>query len=122
MTELHDRLQEAREAAGISREKMAVLIGVHRNTYRAIETGHSELTVRQLAIISEVTHRPLSWFVYGEDGVEQLQETHSREIRRINKLLSKLPAPFRSLYYRVSVEVLTFLDTWLQSNWPRPRK
>lgn len=95
---------------------MATLLGVHRNTYAAIEQGESELSVRQLAIISEVTDRPLSWFVYGEDGVEPLQEAHSRDIRRINKLLSKIPAPFRSLYYRVSIDVLQFLDTFLQSN------
>lgn len=98
---------------------MATLLGVHRNTYSAIEQGESELSVRQLAIISEVTERPLSWFVYGEDGVEQLQEAHSRDIRRINKLLSKIPAPFRSLYYRVSIDVLQFLDTFLQSNRPK---
>jgi transcriptional regulator with XRE-family HTH domain len=116
MTELHDRLREAREEAGIGSGKMATLLGVHRNTYAAIEQGESELSVRQLAIISEVTDRPLSWFVYGEDGVEPLQEAHSRDIRRINKLLSKIPAPFRSLYYRVSIDVLQFLDTFLQSN------
>ena len=113
MSELHHRIREAREQEGMSRERMAVLIGVHSNTYRSIEAGHSELTVRQLAIISEVTHRPLSWFVYGEDGVEQLQETYSRDIKRINKLLSQLPAPFRGLYYRISIEVLSFLDVWL---------
>lgn len=119
MSEIHDRIREAREDSCIAAGRMAVLLGVHRNTYRALEAGESEVTVKQLAIISEVTQRPLSWFVYGDSGVEQLQENHSRDIRRINKLLSKLPAPIRGLYYRISVDVLQFLDTFFQPGRPK---
>lgn len=112
MSALHERIKQAREECGIGIGDMANRLSIHRNTYRAMEAG-GDISVANLAAISEITRRPVSWFIYGTDGVEQMLHDHAKDIRRIYKLLSKLPVPIRALYFKQSIDVLTFLDSYM---------
>ena len=78
--QIHHRIKSAREDSGRTAAWMAKKIGVHRNTYRDIENGLVDLRVSQLKIISEITARPVSWFVYGRDGVESIQAKHEEDV------------------------------------------
>jgi transcriptional regulator with XRE-family HTH domain len=116
--QIHHRIKEARVAAGKTATWMADRLGIHRNTYGDIERGDVDVSVKKLAIISELTGRPISWFVYGRNGVESIQSHHSEDIDRINKSLSRLPQSVRVLYYRISIDVLELMDTYLSGNKP----
>ena len=108
------RVREAREAEGRSVQWMADRLGIHRNTYHQIESGKTELSVPCLKLISELTKRPIGWFVYGDDAAESIDERHRKEIAKIRKLLVALPPSIRSLFFKHAVESLEFLEQYIK--------
>lgn len=104
------RIKTAREEERRTIGWMAQKLRVHRNTYSAIEAGETEITVSRLAKISELTRRPISWFVYGDDGVDKIELDYAKDFVRIKKLLSNLPAGYRTPFLKLSIHLLEFLD------------
>lgn len=108
------RIREAREAEGRSVQWMADKLGIHRNTFHSIEAGKIELSVPRLKLISELTKRPIGWFVYGDDAAEAIDDRHRKEIAKIRKLLVALPPQIRSLFFKIAIEQLEFLEQYIK--------
>lgn len=63
---LGERVREARKAAGLSPEQLAVALDVSSATMFRIERDATDVTVQRLAKIAEATRRPMSYFLNGE--------------------------------------------------------
>lgn len=61
-TPLGRRVQEAREAAGLSRAELAERALATEAAVRLWETGQREPRLKYLKRIAEATDRPLAWF------------------------------------------------------------
>ncbi len=79
-TKIAARIKEAREWKGLTQVHMAQQLKVARQTYLDLETGKTEPKVRLLSEISEITERPLTWFVYGDEGIEILESEYKEEM------------------------------------------
>lgn len=108
------RVREARELEGRTVQWMADKLGIHRNTYHSIESGQTEISVPRLKLISELTRRPIGWFVYGDDAAEGIEERHRKEIAKIKKLLVALPPQLRTLFFKLAIELLEFMEQYIK--------
>ena len=61
------RVKAAREAAGMTQEQLAQLIGLTRTSVTNIEFGRQELTVTRLAIVAEMLKLDLADLVRADD-------------------------------------------------------
>ena len=65
---LGGRLQRARNATGLSQEKVAERIGVSWMTVHRWERSQRSISEEHLGLISELYERPVRWFLTLEDG------------------------------------------------------
>ena len=66
-TDLGRRIREARKAADLTPEEMAVRLDISMATLFRYERGNTKrISYERLAAISDVTGRPVSWFLTGE--------------------------------------------------------
>lgn len=56
------RLTTARRAAGLAQRKLALAVGVSPAQLQKYEKGTNRISAVQLAMIAEVTGRPIAWF------------------------------------------------------------
>lgn len=69
MDGLGQRIRNAREAAGLPREKMAPRIGVSLSTLARYESGESDrIPLAAVLKIAEETGQPLSYFLAGDEA------------------------------------------------------
>jgi len=71
VTALGTRIRQARVEAGISREQLAVLLGVSLPSIQRWETGRNEPTFRRVNEIGRVTGKPVEWFTGDGNGAGQ---------------------------------------------------
>lgn len=64
--ELRDRLRKAREVKQLSRDELADLLGVHRNTVANYETGRQVPTRATVLAWAMVTDCPAEWLEHGD--------------------------------------------------------
>ncbi|MGF1759705.1 helix-turn-helix transcriptional regulator [Photobacterium sagamiensis] len=103
------RIKEAREWKGLTQVHMAQQLRVARQTYLDLETGKTEPKVRLLSEISEITERPLTWFVYGDEGIDILESEYKDEIDRLLKSFSCLPHSARNVILQQSINLAGFM-------------
>ena len=72
LDELHTRIRQTREQAGLSQEKMAEDLGVGRTTYVNFETGRSRLFNPLLEGMAERLGKSIEEILFGERPDEQL--------------------------------------------------
>lgn len=77
-----DRLAKAREAAGVSRDEMAALLGVHINTVGNYERDHTRPTLAVLRVWSSRCEVPFEWLAFSVLPPDDQQEPQSRWTRR----------------------------------------
>ena len=84
MASLGDRIKEARLAAGLRREDVAVALGVGFSTAQRWETGRTAPTIARLREVAALTGQPLSFFLDIEPErpngvlVDRVRETKAR--------------------------------------------
>lgn len=62
--EIGQRIREARQQAGLTRERLAVKLNVSSSTLRNYETGKTQrISYAMLAAIARETGKPISYFV-----------------------------------------------------------
>ncbi|MBE1277475.1 MULTISPECIES: helix-turn-helix domain-containing protein [Enterovibrio] len=91
------RIREAREYREITQVEMAQHLDVARQTYLDIESGKTEPKISSLAVIADVTGRPLNWLLYGESTRSDIAFTHRDELNTLLMLFNKLPLSARHL-------------------------
>lgn len=109
------RIKEAREWKGLTQVHMAQQLRVARQTYLDLETGKTEPKVRLLSEISEITERPLTWFVYGDEGLEILESEYKDEIDRLLKSFSRLPHSARNVILQQSINLASFMAEYTKA-------
>ncbi|KKC98431.1 MULTISPECIES: helix-turn-helix transcriptional regulator [Photobacterium] len=109
------RIKEAREWKGLTQVHMAQQLGVARQTYLDLETGKTEPKVRLLSAISEITERPLTWFVYGDEGLEILESEYKEEIDRLLQYFSRLPHSARNVILQQSINLAGFMAEYTRA-------
>ena len=73
---LGSRVREAREAAGLSQQELAIAVGIKQPSVQAIESGRAKGT-KHIVAIAQVTGRSPEWLAMGEDS----REPFSRVVR-----------------------------------------
>ncbi|HIF9351249.1 TPA: helix-turn-helix transcriptional regulator [Photobacterium damselae] len=109
------RIKEAREWKGLTQVYMAQRLEVARQTYLDLETGKTEPKVRLLAEISHITERPLTWFVYGDEGTEMLESEYREELDRLLQYFSRLPHSARHLILQQSLQLAGFIAEYTRA-------
>ena len=73
-----DRLQAAREAAGLSQESLAKRLGVKTKTLRNWEEDIAEPRANRLTMMAGVLGVSITWLLHGEgEGIDAPEETPS---------------------------------------------
>ncbi len=101
---------------------MAQQLKVARQTYLDLETGKTEPKVRLLSEISEITERPLTWFVYGDEGIEILESEYKEEIDRLLQYFSRLPHSARNVILQQSINLASFMAEYTKALTLRDKK
>jgi transcriptional regulator with XRE-family HTH domain len=57
------RVREAREAAGLTQAELAEYLHISRDAVSKIENGYSVLSLKHLAALPNILHRPISYFL-----------------------------------------------------------
>ncbi len=90
LTELAQRIREARKNAHLSQEELGQYIGVSDKSVSAYEQGRSTPPISKLKKIAESTSHPLSYFTQ-EDNNDALLASKlasiERELAEVKKLL-----------------------------------
>lgn len=96
VTTFGDRLSGAREAAGLTQERLSRNVGVKLKTLRAWEEDLSEPRANKLSMLAGLLNVSLSWLLTGEgDGPEGPNGTALGEL---SPDVSKLLADLRDLH------------------------
>ena len=109
------RIKDAREWKGLTQVHMAQQLRVARQTYLDLETGKTEPKVRLLSEISDITERPLTWFVYGDEGIDILESEYKDEIDRLLKSFSCLPHSARNVILQQSINLAGFMAEYTKA-------
>jgi transcriptional regulator with XRE-family HTH domain len=92
LSELAQRIREARRNAHLSQEELGKYIGVSDKSVSAYEQGRSTPPITKLKKIAESTNHPLSYFTQ-EDNEDALLTSKlaniERELAEVKKLLLK---------------------------------
>ncbi|PST88475.1 transcriptional regulator [Photobacterium iliopiscarium] len=109
------RIKEAREWKGLTQVYMAQQLKVARQTYLDLETGKTEPKVRLLVEISELTERPLTWFIYGDLGLDIIESEYKEEIDQLVQCFSCLPHAARKMILQQSIQLAKFMTEYTRS-------
>ena len=110
-----ERIKEAREWKGLTQVYMANRLEVARQTYLDLESGKTEPKVRMLSEIAEITERPLTWFIYGDKGLEILESQYKEEIDVLLQHFSRLPHSARHVILQQSINLAEFMSDYTQA-------
>lgn len=58
-----ERLREARKAAGLNQEAVALILGVKQNFISRIETGERRIDPVELDELAKLYGKPIGWFL-----------------------------------------------------------
>lgn len=87
------RIQKAREEAGLSKEELATKLGLTQAALSNYELGKRRLYLANIEQIARELNKPLNYFL--EDTVETIKTNEKKAqdetILEISKLLSELP-------------------------------
>lgn len=83
--QIRQRLREAREQAGLSRERLADLLTVHVNSIRNYETKRTPWTL--MNAWGQATGKSLEWLLHGQ---ESSQPGDAQQLDRIEILLTEI--------------------------------
>ena len=72
---LAERIQRARNEAGLSQEELGTRLGIEQSTVSKIETGISEIGAIRLVRIATVLGRPVTWFLGLDTGLSDEEST-----------------------------------------------
>ncbi|WP_413113668.1 helix-turn-helix domain-containing protein [Thaumasiovibrio sp. DFM-14] len=105
------RIRDAREWQNITQVAMAKSLDIARQTYLDLETGKTEPRISVLLKIAELTQRPISWFLYGdnEQGLDQMEQD---SIQRMLQLLAELPRDMRQTLLTQNIQLFTYLSEY----------
>ncbi len=113
---LAGRLRRARNATGLTQEKVAERIGVSWMTVHRWEWSRRSISDQLLARVSELYGQPIRWFLTLEDGdLEQESESSgpvsarpagSATAERIRRMISDAPANQQSLIEKIVEDML----------------
>ncbi|MEC6825000.1 helix-turn-helix transcriptional regulator [Photobacterium piscicola] len=109
------RIKEAREWKGLTQVYMAQQLKVARQTYLDLETGKTEPKVRLLVEISELTERPLTWFIYGDLGLDIIENEYKEEIEQLVQCFGCLPHSARKMILQQSIQLAQFMTEYTRS-------
>nr|WP_086937723.1 helix-turn-helix transcriptional regulator [Thaumasiovibrio occultus] len=117
--EIAARIRDAREWQNITQVAMAKNLDVARQTYLDLETGKTEPRISVLLKIAELTQRPISWFLYGdnEQGLDQMERD---DIQRMLQLLTSLPREMRQTLIKQNTQLYSYLSQYHQSRITTP--
>lgn len=90
------RLRAAREARGITQEALGFEVGVAKATVSKWETGRSEPTLEQIALLTGLLGRSADYFVLADAAVNEAAKVQD-ERRAVNVDEERLLARFRTL-------------------------
>lgn len=92
LSELANRIREARRRAHLSQDDLGKFIGVSDKSISAYEQGRSTPPIHKLKKIAEFTRYPLSYFTQ-EDNIDALLTNKlaaiERELSEVKKLLKE---------------------------------
>ncbi|WP_413113669.1 helix-turn-helix transcriptional regulator [Thaumasiovibrio sp. DFM-14] len=109
------RIKEAREWKGLTQVYMAKTLNVARQTYLDLETGKTEPKVRLLSEIATLTERPLTWFIYGDQGLEIIESEYKQEIETLLRHFNRLPNVARTAVLDQSIRMAEFMADYTYS-------
>ena len=109
------RIKEAREWKGLTQVYMAQQLKVARQTYLDLETGKTEPKVRLLVEISELTERPLTWFIDGDLGLDIIENEYKEEIEQLVQCFGCLPHSARKMILQQSIQLAQFMTEYTRS-------
>ena len=97
MKTLGEKIQEAREKAGMSQRKLGILLGLSDKTISSYENNRTKPSVEILSRISKELKKPIGCFleeglIITEDRLEAIQsklEEIKKEVKDIEKRLKK---------------------------------
>ena len=107
--EMAVRIKEAREWKGLTQVYMAQQLRVARQTYLDLETGKTEPKVRLLVEISELTERPLTWFIYGDLGLDIIESEYKEEIDKLVQCFGCLPHSARQIILQQGIQLAQYM-------------
>ena len=81
-----ERLKNAREASGMSREAMANRIGVKPATVEKWETGRMDPRANRLQTLASLLNVPLMWLLAGNQQLPDVSGGHSRHEILLQKI------------------------------------
>ncbi len=113
--EMAVRIKEAREWKGLTQVYMAQQLKVARQTYLDLETVETEPKVRLLVEISELTERPLTWFIYGDSGVDIIESEYKEEIDKLVQCFGCLPHSARQIILQQSIQLAQFMAEYTRT-------
>ncbi|WP_087023622.1 helix-turn-helix transcriptional regulator [Thaumasiovibrio subtropicus] len=117
--EVAARIRDAREWQNITQVAMAKSLDVARQTYLDLETGKTEPRISVLLKIAELTQRPISWFLYG-DNEQGLDQVERDDIQRMLQLLSELPRDMRQTLLKQNIQLFNYLNEYNEARLPTP--
>ncbi len=117
--EVAARIRDAREWQNITQVAMAKSLDVARQTYLDLETGKTEPRISVLLRIAELTQRPISWFLYG-DNEQGLDQVERDDIQRMLQLLSELPRDMRQTLLKQNIQLFNYLNDYNDARIPSP--
>jgi len=80
------RLKEARIACGMTQKELADKLGVTHQQVQKYQQGINRISASRLAAVSNVTKRPMHWFVDGKESAHMLGLMETRIMAEVSKL------------------------------------
>ncbi|MCG7499271.1 helix-turn-helix transcriptional regulator [Vibrio sp. Of7-15] len=106
---ISERIKEAREWKGLTQVYMANYLKVARQTYLDLESGKTEPKVRLLSEIADVTERPITWFIYGDQGCDTIAAEYKEDMDKLMRHFSRLPHSARNIILQHSTQMAGFM-------------
>lgn len=85
MSEVKQRIRAARAFAGRNQSGVAVVLDMHVDTYKKIESGEREPLRKELLAIAEATGVPIEFLDHGFDGATWPAKDRERPPRLADK-------------------------------------
>lgn len=97
--EIGHRIAQARNEAGLTQEEMAALASFSKRSLQDYEAGVT-IPYRQMQEISQITGKPVDWFLHGAEGATQpavAQELLVEALARVEAGLGEVTAELQAL-------------------------
>ena len=94
--EIGFRLKKARKKMGFQQQEIAGKLGISRAGYSRIETGHVEITTKNLLKIAEILQISMDWLLFGIE-VDQTKQTSPGFFADFGKYAGSVELMFASM-------------------------